>query len=180
VSDLRFRSRHVHATLFDYIKTNMMTLGWGDASLGPDDEANAAVPFNSTPITWVQDVPDENSVDVAPNTVAITLGDEDMDRLGQLGGGYYWLQIPLFLDAFGVDQGTAVSIGSDLKSLVNFQMTIPLFDYTVSPAVESGDVITFETTMGPERPPASQAAADFRRNWRAVKCMLQVQYEGGF
>lgn len=179
MTELRFRTRHVHQTVTDYVKTAMQALGWGDAALPANDPLNAAIPFGTTPVTWMDIQPDEEGVPIVPNTVAITLGDAGVDDLQQLGGGYYELELPVFFDVYGENQGIAQSIASDVKDVVNYQLSIPVKDYTSSTAgTDTTELILFDDISGPERPPASQIAADVRRHWRLVRGRVCV-YHGG-
>lgn len=175
VAVTRFRYRHVHQTICDYIKAQMMALGWGDAGLPLADPANAAVPFSATPLSYMEVQPDEEGQPVAPNTLAITLGDGGLDALEQMGGGFYDLDIPIFFDVYGENQGIAVSIACDIKEIVNYEPTILVNDYTSSAAgTPTTEQIRFEDVYGPERPPASQVSTDFRKHWRLVRGTVHV------
>jgi hypothetical protein len=172
---LRFRYRHVHQTVCDYLKSQMMLLNWGDASLPSTDPANANVPFGAAPLTYMEIQPDEEGQPVAVNTVAITLGDGGTDLLDQMGGGFYDLDIPVYFDVYGENQGITVSIACDIKDIVSYEPTIWVNDYTSSAAgVPTTEQIRFEDVYGPERPPASQVSTDFRKHWRMVRGMLHV------
>lgn len=174
---MRFRTRHVHKTVADYIEGMMFDLGWGDASLPLSHPNNADVPFQARPITWVEVQPDENGDDVAPNTVAITLGNETNDDLLQMGGGLYEVEIPLFIDIYGENQAIALSIAGDIKSIINYDLHIPVKDYTNGdPGVDTTEVIEFDLVHGPERPTASIGSPDFRKFWRVVKSLLLVKH----
>lgn len=179
MTQLRFRTRHVHQTVCDYVKAQMVALGWGDTGLPLADPINSAVPFGAKPLSYMEVQPDEEGVPITPNLLAITLGDAGEDDLQQLGGGYYELPMPVFFDVYGESQGIAQSIASDVKDVVNYQLSIPVVDYTSSQlGAPTSELILFEDVTGPERPPASQVAADVRRHWRLVRGTVRV-YHGG-
>lgn len=155
----------------------MKGLGWGDASLPSTDPLNAAVPFSSTPLTYVEIQPDENGKDVVENTLSITLGDGGSDDEMQLGGGLYDVIYPLFIDVYGVNGGIALSIAEDVKGLINYGMKINALDYTTDAAgVATDEWIEFEDVTGPEKPAAAAFAADFRKHWRIVKATVRVTH----
>lgn len=174
---MRFRTRQVHQRICDYIEAGMKDLGWGDASLPLADPLNAAVPFQATPLTYVEVQPDENGLDVAENTLSITLGDGGADDDAQMGGGLWQIPYPLFIDVYGASSGLALSIIEDVKGLINYGLKINALDYTTDAAgVATDEWIEFEDVTGPERPAAAAFAADFRKHWRIVKATVVVTH----
>ena len=167
---MRFRDRHVEATIAAYVRGGLSDLGW----------VSEPINFGATPLTWVDEVPTENSdVQVAPNTVAMTFGDIGEEGLEQLGGGLYSLNIPVFFDVFG-DNGTiARCICSDILDLLKRDKVIPTLDWTTGTGDQTAETILFDVVMGPERPPASEMASsgDFRKHWRVVKATAVVTYQ---
>jgi hypothetical protein len=156
---MRFRQRHVHKTLVDYVTAQLTTKGW------VDDPVN----FGVTPVTFLTAIPEFGGQAVAKNTVAISLGDEPMDRDEELGGGLISCDFVLFVDIFGEDASTAVSIASDVKDSLKYQI-LPVKDYTSNPA---GDVTTAVLELEDvviETPPVATSNVD-KRFWRVVKAM---------
>lgn len=158
---LRFKTRHVAATLVDYVRDQLTELGW----------VNPPVNFGTAPIIFQDMTPDEAGVPIAPNTVCVTLGDEPANTEEELGGALLSIAYPLFVDVYGTKQSIAVSIACDVKAIL-FSKAIPLYNYAAEPRVKvDGAYIEFEEVEGPMRPPVSLAAGadDFRRYWRVVR-----------
>ncbi len=168
VPALRFRSRHVHKTVAEYLREKLGELGW----------LTAPINFNATAVTFREVQPDENGTSVAPNTVSVTAGDLGDDQETQLGGGIYEVVIPFFIDVYGESAGLAQSIAEDLREQLTHGRVLPLYDWNdvQAPARVDGAYIEFENVVGPERPQGSQTSADFRRFWRVVKAEAHVLY----
>lgn len=166
-SDLRFRSRHVRRTLAAFVEETLAELGW----------VNEPVNFGSLPVTFEEIQPDENGKAIAPNTVAVTIGDVAADELYELGGGLYHLLVPAFFDVYGVNASIAQSIADDIKEQITRENIIPLYDWTIATApVKTTSTIEFENALGPERPVAAAVSQDFKRFWRVVKVECHVYY----
>jgi hypothetical protein len=58
---LRFRARHVHRTVYEYVIGELASLGWPDVATAA---AGAVVNFGSTPVTVLESTPDANGVDI--------------------------------------------------------------------------------------------------------------------
>lgn len=187
---MRFHERHAHQTILDMLQAELVAKGWGDASLPPTDPANLAVNFGTTPATYQKALPDVfGKAPVAPNTIAVTMGDGGSDDYYELGAfikdgqgnyGLHVVEIPVFFDVFGEKSEIAVAICSDIKALVaRKHRFLTIKDYTsTSTGVDSSEFIEFDTTkiLGPEEPPAAGAGPDFRRNWRMVKAMAEINF----
>lgn len=167
MTELRFRQRHVRQTIADYIQAGLTDLGWVDAPVN----------FGATPLTF-QEIDAEETVQgqqVAPNTVSTTLGDEPDDETYELGGGLESVDLPVFIDIYAENHSLAVSIASDVKRLLKHKAT-PVVDYTGTPTASATEYIEFESVIGPERPPASIGATEFKRHWRVVKAIAVVYF----
>jgi hypothetical protein len=169
---LRFRARHVHRTVYEYVIGELTSLGWPDAATAA---AGAVVNFGSTPVTVLESTPDANGVAVAANTLVITVGDEPAARSQELGDGLRMIAFPVYVDIFGANQGIATSIASDVKTLFeNRYMYVT--DFTADPPVPSQEYLEFDSDdVSISRPPV-QGASDFRRYWRIVNAVAQVYY----
>lgn len=156
---MRFRQRHVHKTLCDHVKSGLTTKGW----------VTPPVNFGVTPVTFVEAVPELGGTAIPRNTVAITLGDEPEDKDEELGGGLISCDFVLFVDIFGEDASTAVSIASDVKDLLKYQI-LPVRDYTSNPSgLVTTATLELEDVMI-ETPPLATSNVD-KRFWRVVKAM---------
>lgn len=174
---LRFRYRHVHATLYSYVKAGLVARNWGDSSLDPSDPVNASINFGSPPATYHDIQPDEAGVPITPNTVAITLGDEPGSVDWEMGAGARLVEFPLFVDVYGVNQSIAQSLGSDIRDLLDDQY-LWVQDFTQQPPVATEEQIELlheDISIG--RPQASFGAADFKRYWRVVRANARVYYQ---
>src|SRR4051812_36545240 len=76
---LRFRQRHVHQSISDYLVGNLVALGWGNSTLPVTDPVNTDVNFGGVPMTFVETPPDEAGVAIAANSLSISIGDEPSD-----------------------------------------------------------------------------------------------------
>lgn len=174
---LRFRYRHVHATLFADIRSRMIELGWGDSSLPANAPANATVNFGTGPATYV-DYPPEEIGPVNPNTIVVTLGDEPAAEDLEMGSTFREVAIPLFVDVYGANQSIAVSIASDIKDICEDAYLV-VRDHTQVPPAPTNEVIELDKDdVGVSRPSASIGAQDFKRYWRTVNTLARVSYLG--
>lgn len=169
---LRFRARHVHRTIYQYVATSLATLGWPDVTAA---EAGTVVNFGSNGLTFMEFTPDESGIKIAPNTVAITLGDEPAARDWELGGGLRALPFPVHVDVYGANQGIATSIASDVKTLFEDRY-MQVKDFTADPPVDSQEYLEFDKDdVSITRPPGT-GATDFRRYWRVVNTTARIYY----
>jgi hypothetical protein len=167
VPSLRFMSRQVHKTVARYVEEKLTELGW----------VNDPVNFGTVPLTFQEAIPEDNGKSVETNTVSITIGDVSEDIARELGGGYYEVIMPIFVDVYGQTASTSQSIADDVKEQMTRGVIIPVYDWTASTPVVTSTTIEFENVLGPERPQASQALSDFRKYWRVVKVEAHVFYE---
>lgn len=186
---LRFRYRHVHATLYHYVRDGLVTLGWGDAALDESDPDNDPINFDGTPITYIDFQPEEMGETIVVNTVAVTLGDEPASDDQELGGGLQQLAIPVFVDVYGANQSIAQSIASDVKDLFeDVYMQVKDFSATsldednnpVSDPQDTNDQLELDKDdLMVEKPQIALAAVDVRRHWRVVKTFARINYVNG-
>lgn len=169
---MRFRYRHVHATMADYIKTGLVGLGWGDASVDP----NAAVNFGTVPLTYIEVQPLVVGQPIADNTVAVSLGDEPHGADQEMGDGLKAVDFPLFVDIFGVDQSISQAIASDVKDLLedHYQQVM---DHADDPPTSTNEQIECDKDdVMVVQPQAALEATDIRKQWRVVKTIARVYY----
>jgi hypothetical protein len=160
----RFRQRHVHKTLVDYLRNGLVDRGW----------VTPPINFGTTPVTFMEAQPEEGGIRVPPNTVAITIGDEAEDLDEEMGAGLQSCAYALFVDIYGADNSSAVSIASDIKDLLK-NMYLPLRDYTtVSGGAPTEHMIELEDVTV-ERATTSTGAID-KRFWRIVKAMAVLYF----
>lgn len=154
---MRFRQRHVHATLVDLVQQGLTARGW----------VNPPINFGVTPVTFMTVQPEQGGIAVPKNTVAISIGDEPADLPYEMGGLSSCSHV-LFVDVYGEDGSTAASIASDVKALLKHKV-IPLYDHTTAPPVATQDTIELDDVMI-STPPVAASNVD-KRFWRVVKAM---------
>ena len=164
---LRFRVRHVHKTIADYLEAELTRLGWVDEPVN----------FATVPMTFLEFQPDEAGKTIAANTVAITLGDEPAALDIEMGDGLREIAFPVFVDVYGANQSIAASIASDIKCLLEDKY-MPVLDFVASATgTPPPSASSWTRTTSASRsltPPAG--AQDFRRFWRVVKTTARVHY----
>jgi len=166
---LRFRSRHVHKTVADYLEAGLTDLGW----------VNAPVNFGTTPVTFSEFEPDEpNPTEIKVNTVSITMGDELPDEELELGGRLLSTKYVLFVDVYGANRSVANSICSDAKALL-VDLYLPVRDFTTDNAgIATTELLGIDRdTVLVERPAEAADAKDIRKNWRVVKATIEVTFQ---
>lgn len=167
MTNLRFHQRHIHKTVANYVEVGLTSLGW----------VNPPINFGTTPLSFMETQPEDEGVEVKENTVAISVGNEQVDMLEELGGGLYSVRLPLFFDVFTERSSLSVSVASDIKDLVTRGKAIYVKDWT-DPAnpVQVSELLYFEDVVGPEKPEVASVSTNFRRHWRIVKAMAKVYY----
>jgi hypothetical protein len=161
MAHLRHSSRHVHATVVRYVRAQLTTLGW----IGPEE----ATPFGATPVELISAHPPEwdETSRLEAGTVAVTLGDERMPDLEELGGPLSTVEHPIFVDIFMDNESIALALALDVRDiflgrLAGTQRWLPVLDFTQTPPAEvDGWHIEFEdiTRVRPEG----------QTNWQVVK-----------
>lgn len=174
---LRFRYRHVHATLHSHLRSELVALGWGDTGRSANDPANATVNFGTTPATYLDLQPDEAGMQVAANTIAITLGDEPGNVDWEMGSGLRLVAYPLYVDVYGQNQSVAQSIAADVRDLLDDKY-LWVKDFIQRPPVDTDEQIELlHEDISITRPQASLGASDFKRYWRVVRAIARVYYQ---
>jgi hypothetical protein len=155
---IRFRSRHLHATFYNQLKTSLDTLGW----------VNPPVNFGTAPLVFMDYQPDERAVQIKQNTVAVSLGDFDADldeELGASGGGLRSAEYNVYIDVYMQEQALSQALCDDVRDIyTDFQMD--LIDQ-VTQAPIYGALIQVDTVIGPQKPSIGVDA--FKRYWRTMR-----------
>jgi hypothetical protein len=154
---MRFRSRHVHETLKQYVTDTLTSQGW----------VSAPVNFGTTPVTVLGHMPLEAGETPAPNTVAVSLGDESKQEDEELGAGLQSVRYVFFVDVWGATEGVGESIAQDVKdAFVNKVLT--LRDFTSdADGTATTDQLEFEMVVV-EKIASATTTVD-KRTWRSVK-----------
>jgi hypothetical protein len=154
---MRFRQRHLHATIVGHIRSALTTGGW----------LSEPVNFGTTPVTLLDYEPQQAGETPAFNTVAVSIGHQGADEDFELGGGLATCSYTVFVDIYGESEPIGVAIGDDIKDCLT-NMVVALRDFTADPAgVEVEAQIEFEDVMVETL--TSAASTLDKRSWRAVK-----------
>jgi hypothetical protein len=174
---LRFRNRHVHATLYSYVRSRLVELGWGDSSLPANNPANATVNFGTNAATYHDIQPDEAGLQIAGNTIAITLGDEPGNTDWEMGTDLRLVEYPVYVDIYGTNQSIAQSIAADVRDVLDDHY-MWVKDFTQRPPVDTAEQIELlHEDIEIRRPQASLGSTDFKRYWRVVRAIARVYYQ---
>lgn len=165
---LRFRIRHTHKTVADFLETGLAELGWVDPPVN----------FDTTAMTFLEFQPEEAGKAIAANTVAITFGDEPPTQAEELGDGLRSVAYPLQVDVYGANQSIAASIASDVKDLLS-DAHLAVRDFTADAAgVVTSDYIEIDRDgVSVLRPPGTAGISDFRRFWRIVEATALTYHQ---
>lgn len=128
---LRHASRHVHASVANYVKAGLTELGWDDP---------ATTPFGA-PAVRVQTTAaltgGRVGTSVSPGLVSITLGNERAPSMEELGGPLASQDYPIFIDVFMGTEGECTALATDIRDhlLGRFEFSkrsIPVRDQATS------------------------------------------------
>lgn len=159
-------SRHVEATMVDLVTEGLRLGGWFD-----DGSYTVPVQIVEAPDTATPGA-------IAPNSVAISVGDESAETVTQLGAGQYQYRTAVFVDVYGENPQVAKSICADVRMLFQQNSALPVYDHSTTPPEPIlSDLIEISDTEV-ERPEASYGASGVVVNWRVVKALLTVTYRG--
>jgi hypothetical protein len=163
---IRFRSRFLHATIFDYTQSHLDDLGW----------ITPPINFGTEAITMIDYQPDERLAPIQHNTVAVSLGDYESDEDEELGAALHGTRSALyvvFVDVYMAEQALSHAICDDVRDIFTDKSMFLVDQIT---QLDTTDLIQIETIDGPARVPGG-SVDQFRRHWRAMRldCRLFFQ-----
>lgn len=163
---MRFRPRHVHQTVVQFVETQLDDLGW----------VTPPINFGTTTVVVDSAEPDFGQTTLPDgNLVGISMGDEPPNWEEELGGAVESVNFVVFLDVIGATESVAVSIAADLKELLrNKVLTLQDFTLSVDSPSPTTHFIEFESVMV-ETPTATVMD---RRRWRVVKVTAHTVFSG--
>lgn len=154
---MRHRQRHVHASIVQFLRTNLDTDGW----------ITPPVNFGGPSVIVLDYQPMEAGETPAYNTVAVSMGDENPDVAAELGGGLTRTEYTVFVDVVTEKVPVAVALADDIKAYLTDEI-IPLRDFTTDTAgVVTTAQIEFESVL--VEVIATATTTLDKRSWRAVK-----------
>lgn len=157
---MRFRSRHVHTTTYNFLQQTLVSKGW----MGTDP-----INFNVSAFTlqdgWTQE-PD--GLEPNEHLIVFSEGDEVDDLEEELGGGLKSTDYTYFIDVAASEAWIADSVIADLKEVFSGKV-LTVKDYTEnSEGVDSSEQVEF-TDLEINR----EAQFD-RRAWRTLAMTATV------
>jgi hypothetical protein len=160
MASVRFRSRFLHATFVDEVKSKLVGLGW----------ITPPVNFGTMPVQVIDYQPDERTEPIRTNTVAVSLADytaDEDEELGTRGGGLRSAPYSVYVDVFMAEQALSQAICDDIRDAFT-DYSPPLVDQITGLVVPDTEIDIVQI-VGPERPGASTGAESFRRYWRTMR-----------
>lgn len=164
-SPIRFRSRHLLATIYNHYSAAMSERGW----------ITPPINFGATPLTLLDYQPDERTEPIKKNTAIVTLGDFTADadeEMGTRGGGLRSALYPVFIDVFMEEQALSLAICDEIRDIYTDQW-IPLINQIDGAQVPAAD-IEITRVLGPERGAVGPEA--FRRYWRTMRLDCKLYF----
>jgi hypothetical protein len=164
---IRFRSRHLHATLVQLARTELNTRGW----------ITAPINFGTGPTTVIDYSPDERGQVISSNTVAISLGDfagDDDEELGAAVGGLRSALYRVYVDIYMAEQALTQAMSDDVRDIFADQQ-FDLIDQITGAAVPATR-IEIERIEGPDRPSNLIGAEQFKRFWRTMRVDARLYF----
>lgn len=129
---LRHSTRHVHHTVIKYLREQLTALNW----IGSEE----TTPFGATPVELFTVHPPEWKQDqkLQAGKVAITLGNEVMSTLEEMGGPLTSVEIPIFVDIYMDDESIALALALDVRDIFHGRLPdsvrwLPVLDFAESP-----------------------------------------------
>lgn len=109
---LRHATRHVHHTVANEVQAQLTELGW---------MTDGEVPFGATKVTMIRTPAFVGSTlhkSITAGVLAVTVGDEFMPTMEELGGPLSVQEYPLFFDVFQDSDAAAVALASDIRDIL--------------------------------------------------------------
>ena len=167
---LRFATRHITQTVYDFTVAGMTDLGW----------TGGTPPFGTTPVTF-QSAPVSDNLDASrlqPNMIAVFPGVEPGFVDLELGGPLASQLVPFYAEIYGESSGVALSIASDIRDIWlgrRGTSVLEVLDYTQAPPVAVPNWYV-DLGVNVERGPLQG-----RYNFQVVTSFAEVTYsEGSF
>lgn len=166
---LRHASRHVHASVANYVKAGLTELNWDDPANTPLGAPAVRVQTTS-PVTG-----DKLASSVSAGLVAVSLGNEFNPDPQELGGGLHMQEYPFFVDVFMDTEGECTALACDIRDMFlgrfeDFSARwIPVTDQVLSTPVP-GWKIEFDDVerVSPDH--------SYSFHWQVVRVTAQVYY----
>lgn len=166
MAPIRFRTRFVHATIYDVVRAGLGSLGWTTGT----GNTTGMVNFDTDPVKVIDYQPDERGERINVNTIAVTMGDVPAtteEELGAAEGGLNSISYRIYLDVYMQETSLAIALCDDLRDMFE-GLTLQLED-KINGGFVPDVVCSIDQVVGPERPPSgAQSTEPFKRSWRVV------------
>lgn len=109
---LRHAARHVHHTVANELQAQLTDLGWF---------TDGQVPFGAAKVTMMRTpafVGSTLNKDITAGVLAVTVGDEFMPTMEELGGPLSIQEYPIFCDVFQDSNASAIALASDIRDIL--------------------------------------------------------------
>lgn len=160
---MRFRERHVHQTMVDYVTDVLTDAGW-----------LAATPPLGAPALTILDYEPQQAGEIPPiHSVCVSIGDQGPGRAFDLGGDLLYAKYAVFIDIYPESESIGKAIASDIyDSLV--ETYVALNDYTNSPPSPNGEALEMSHVVVQSIPTTGTKIDS--RSWRVVKATILLEY----
>jgi hypothetical protein len=171
---VRFRTRFLHATVYDYVRAHLGELGWTTGVGNTSGDIN----FDTEPVRVIDYQPDERGERINVNTVSVSMGDVPAtvdEELGAAEGGLQSIPYRVYLDVYMQETSHTIALCDDLRDMFE-NLTLQLED-KINGGFVPDVLLSVDDVVGPERPPAgSQSNEGFKRSWRVVYLDTQLYF----
>ena len=171
---IRFRTRFLHATIYDAVRAALPGLGWVTGA----SNTTGLINFDTEPVKVIDYQPDERGERINVNTIAVTMGDVPAtaeEELGASYGGLNSIAYRIYLDVYMVETALTIALCDDLRDI--FEDVSLQVEDKINGGYVPDVTLTVEDVVGPERPPSgSQSTEAFKRSWRVVYLDTQLYF----
>lgn len=148
------RDRLIHESMLKNLETHLTTLGWFDAGR------------EHAPIIMIDEFPNDNA-EVAPNTLAVSLGDGDgVPR--ELGAKNESHEMVIFVDFFAENDSIGRDVRGDVYAYFRGKQTQIVYDYSAGGA----QFATVDILDDIEKRKPDRAVNKWQKHWYVVSFTL--------
>ena len=151
------RDRMVLESIVRNLSAHLTSLGW------------LATTRQHSPITIIDEYPDETNEDVPINTLAFSYGDVTSDPL-ELGAFSEEIFSPIFIDFFAESDALGRHVIGDLHTHVKKQGQFTVYDYTQDPVTSEFVVFLVDDSITKRKP--GRAVNSWQKNWHVLSFVV--------
>lgn len=159
---MRFRQRHVHRTLVDYVTGVLDDAGW-----------TAGTPPLGAPAMTILDYEPQTAGEIPPvQSVCISIGEQGPARAFEMGDGLLQVRYVVYIDIYPISESVGIAIAEDIADSL-IEIYVGLNDYTSAPPVATGEALEMTRVMVQGIPSTDKMD---KRPWRVVKATAVLDY----